>query len=511
MFGKKVLLLCFVFVLLAFSQAMAVELKDYANPAYGYKISLPAKWDPKPIGGKNDSHSGIYGKIHGYIAEEKVVPLHLLEGPQGCEFRLFYLNVKERDAAETIVNEYAEMKEFGAPNSEEEFKVKCTKTKVKRWLYKEVESGFFEEGMNAHYYFLAENPNGFFFYFFKYFMNFKKYETDIMESAKTFAFIEKKADKAAKPTSDIPPGGTVIKTTIFDIILADAKNSSLKSVANHIIWFDKAFSSIVPLDKAIEAKRPQGLPRQTVRCNFVSDTSGGAFGGESQSMQVYYEPFANLMTIGVRGRCDDMSDSVYENAIKMCLADRVGSTQIMIHKWVSDGLGDYLYHAGMEANCKAVFGELNQNMRKQVKDKIKLCGEPQLSQFIEALEMPTIRDMMRDKDYTYWALVYFLLKSNNKIYKGIIPKYICTIQKESYPLVSEMNSLDFSMEEYDKYLESRKGKEEGEGEDEEVEKKFKRYMELKEQCSAVSKTAMTLALAGIDQAKLQKELTEYFK
>ncbi len=523
-----------VLLLLASSQAFAA-MKQYTNDEFGLKIGLPDRWLSQPIPPKTDYDSlGMSGWLAELLDDDRIIPLFIFKGPQDCEFRLFSLKVENMEKALEVAQSYAEMCQLGKALKVTDFKVTCGKTKVKTMRYTSTgrPADGWDDGTFAHHYFVAQNENGYYFYFYVYFVQYKKYEAEIMDSAKSFAFSKKKeVKKDADSRKQLPPGWSVLETENYLIQYNEPDATKVKNFGARIEKLHAAHVKVVPPDKEMEKIRP-AVSKHKFAIKYFKDKAG--FDGYAADNAVWgaaawYSPGQGEIVFYLTGWSKETLAILYHECTHQYLQDLVGGPKIRFHTWINEGLAEYFFAAGMEETDKIIIGAIHKDARNTVKNQIRSGEEIPVAKLIDMPKSEYYRIGRRAYDYG-WSVVHFLLNAKNKEYNAVIPNYFYELQAIVFPVLNEMDRLGIKLSDslFDWIDEGETKPPKGDDDDdlgddddddddddmkkvdEELEKAKKRE-EFREILKNAAANAQKKAFGQINMEQLQKDWTDFYK
>ncbi|RKY18597.1 MAG: hypothetical protein DRP90_05425 [Planctomycetota bacterium] len=475
--------------------------KPHVDKVHGFSIRLPSRWETQPLPAPTDYEAlGLDPEAADLLKNDKVTPLLIYKGPQGCEFRLFKLDAAGLDEAVSLVKDFAALQGDKNLVSEEDFRLSDRKTKAKYLLYKR--KSRWSKGEWNNCYFVAFNSNGAFLLYYSWFSTYRQYRKQVLDSARSFSWVKKTARPAPEidPRVDLPPGWKVYESENYIIQYNCSDRRKVAEFAARIEKLHKAHVSVLPPRPDLEKLRPRKQWRKFVIKYFKDRKGFQGYAGDQGvwGAAAYYSPTQGEIAFYLTGWTKQTLCILYHECTHQYLHTFVGGPRVPFHIWIDEGLAEYFFAAGMGEGDSIKPGTIHKEAFNTVRSAIR-GGRPRPPIPIAKLIKMTQAQYYRLGRFAYnhgWALVHFLLHSGDERYARVIPTYFYTIQELAFPILEKLSKAGMNVNR-------------GGGDAPEVDASARQA--LTAELRKVKDTALEKAFEGIDMQKLQKDWEDFYR
>ncbi len=414
--------------------------KPLVDKRLGYKIALPKRWESQPLPPPTDYDAMGVSREEAEMYEQKTVePLLINKGPQGCEFRLFRLDAADINSAVTVASDYMKTRRFDSIGEGKDVKLACRKTTMK--LFELSKSAYGRTWVYPT--FVASSENGSFLLLYAYLSTYRQYAKQIQESAVSFAWVKKEEgapDESTDSRLDTPEGWDVLETQNYLIQYNEPNPDKVKEFGRMIERLHAVQDQVLPRDPQLEKLRPnKQRPKFIVK--YFKDSTGfqnyardeGVYGAAA-----YYNPSRGEIAFYLTGWKKQTLGILFHECTHQYLQELVGGPRVRFHICFNEGLAEYFNGTVQDDSARIVPGTMLSGSYQTVKRAIR---DGSLLNLEELMKM-TQAQFYQIGRFAYdhgWAIVYFLLHSDNKRYNEVLPTYFRAIQEKAFPVLQALS------------------------------------------------------------------------
>ncbi|GAB4154183.1 MAG: hypothetical protein Kow00107_04330 [Planctomycetota bacterium] len=468
--------------------------KPIVNSLYGFKIGIPKRWESQPLPPPTDYEAmGIGAEEAELYEEKKIVPVLINKGPQGCEFRLFVLDSPDMAGAIELAKSYFSTKGIKTLPDFEDVRNSCRKTKLKHTSVSAT-----SWGGNAWIYdaYIANNENGSFLLIYIHLSTYKQYEKQIEESAKSFAWSKKEENPVNEPGDrrlDLPKGWALLETENYLIQYNETNTEKVKEFGKKIEKLHSYHEKVIAPDPQLEQLRPKKQTRKFIIKYFKNSKGFQEYGGDEgvYGAAAYYNPSRGEIAFYFMGWKKQTLGVLFHECTHQYLQEFVGGPRVRFHIATNEGLAEYFNGTVQEDADTIILGSKLPTSYQTVKRAIRDGSVLKMKEVLRWSQAQYYQLGRFAYDHG-WALVYFLLHSDNKRYNEVLPIYFRTIQQKVFPALQAL---------------SEEGVDINSGGTDSPENRSEAWQIL----SSAQNDAMDKAFEGIDMDQFQKDFEDYYR
>ncbi|MFA4987446.1 MAG: DUF1570 domain-containing protein, partial [Candidatus Brocadiia bacterium] len=439
---RKILLLAVILAVLT-SPAYG-ELQDpYTDKDYGFKISLPKRWESQPIPPSTDYEALDISEEQRKLLEDKeIIPLLINKESNGGTFRMFKLKPDDLESAEKMAREFARTKNCGELIDRTEVRLGCRKTKMICLHYERSQKWWDGTTIWAIFYFVANNPNGSFLLTYLYDAAMKPYAQAVIDSSKTFAYVEKKKGSEGDPVEDkydLAPGWKACKTANYFIQYNEKSDERVKEFGQRIEMLHAAHVKVMQPIPELEEMRPVKQHKRFLIKYFKDYESFSNYAGDQGigGAAAWYSPEQGEIAFFNMGWKRLTAGVLAHEGTHQFLQEFVGGPRVSFHIAFNEGMAEYFNGAVVGDSWKLAIGNVNQDCENSVRAAIRSGKQLQMPELVKMTQAQYYQIGRFAYDHG-WALMYFLLHSKDKKYNVVVTKYFHTIQGIVFPILAQL-------------------------------------------------------------------------